>query len=77
MIANLRATHFDFAPSDGGWGDPASRGCTTAEASNRKLVKDMKEDKRDLRTEKENNRRMKLRLQRNTFNIGTEQEYMY
>ena len=37
----------------------------------------MKEDKRDIKKEKESNRRMKLRLQRNTFNIGTEEEYMY
>ena len=77
LVADLRAAHFELAPKDGRWADQESRGCTTTEASNRKLVRDMKEVKRDIGKEKEINRRMKLRLQRNTFNIGTEEEYMY
>lgn len=77
LIANLRATHFTFAPEGGGWGDDEARKCTQSELNNRNFVEAKKHENRDLREEKEKNRRMKLRLQRNTFQLGTEMEYMY
>ena len=51
--------------------------CTTSEISNRKVVEAMKQEKRDLGAERERNRKMKLRLQSNTFHLGNERDYMY
>ena len=78
MLANLRASHFTFAPDNGSWGgDEATRFVPTSEMDARKLMEDMKAEKRNVGEERERNRRMKVKLTRNTFQIGTEEEYMY
>ena len=78
LLKNLRATHFSFAPDGGEWaGDTATRFVSDSEMNNRKLMEDMKTEKRDPRKEAERNLRMKLKLTRNTFKIGNDPEYMY
>jgi hypothetical protein len=79
MLKDLRSAHFTFAPDNGSWemADPKNRYVSDSEMNNRKFVADLKGEKRDVKAEKERNARMKLRLQRNTFQLGTEEEYMY
>jgi len=50
---------------------------TEKEFNNKKFVKDMQGEKRDLSKDYELQRKLKLRLSRNTFQIGNDQRYMY
>jgi hypothetical protein len=72
QVKNLRASH--FSP-----GDPKVKPdyTTNAEFNNKKFVEDAKGENRDLGAERARNKSLKLKLTRNTFQIGNDSRYMY